>query len=41
MLKDNADNNYYHGMVSELMKNYNQAELDYEKVISKDRKCRH
>ncbi|MBN1413615.1 MAG: tetratricopeptide repeat protein [Bacteroidales bacterium] len=37
-LKDNAENNYYHGVVSEMMKNYNQAELDYEKALAKDRK---
>jgi tetratricopeptide (TPR) repeat protein len=38
VLKDNAENNYYHGVVSEMMKNYNQSELDYEKAIGKDRK---
>jgi tetratricopeptide (TPR) repeat protein len=38
LLKDNAENNYYHGVVSDSMKNYNQAELDYEKAIAKDRK---
>ncbi|MBN2276104.1 MAG: tetratricopeptide repeat protein, partial [Bacteroidales bacterium] len=37
-LKDKAENNYYHGVVSDSMKNYNQAELDYEKAIAKDRK---
>lgn len=38
LLKDNSENNYYHGVVSEMMKNYNQAELDYEKAIGKDRR---
>ena len=38
LLKDNAENNYYHGVVSDSMKNYNQAELDYEKAIAKERK---
>ncbi len=37
-LKENAENLYHRGQVSELMKNYNQAETDYEKAISKDRK---
>jgi tetratricopeptide (TPR) repeat protein len=37
-LKDNAENSYYHGVVSEMMKNYNQAELDYEKAIMKNRR---
>jgi tetratricopeptide (TPR) repeat protein len=36
-LKDNSVNHYYHGLVSEKMKNYNQAELDYEKAISKNK----
>jgi tetratricopeptide (TPR) repeat protein len=35
-LKDNAENNFYHGQVSERMKNYNQAEADYTKTLSKD-----
>jgi tetratricopeptide (TPR) repeat protein len=37
-LKDNPENNYNHGLVSEKMKNYNQAEIDYEKAISKNKK---
>jgi tetratricopeptide (TPR) repeat protein len=36
-LKDYSENNYYHGLVSEKMKNYNQAELDYEKAITKNK----
>lgn len=35
-LKDNAENNFYHGQVSERMKNYNQAEADYTRTLSKD-----
>jgi len=35
-LKDNADNYFYRGQVSEKMKNYNQAETDYSKSLSKD-----
>ena len=35
-LKDNAENNFYHGMVSEKMKNYHQAEIDYGKAIQKN-----
>jgi tetratricopeptide (TPR) repeat protein len=37
-LKDNPENNYYHGLVSEKMKNYNQAELDYERAITKNKR---
>ena len=37
-LKDNPENNYNHGLVSEKMKNYNQAEIDYEKAISRNKK---
>ena len=37
-LKDNAENYYYHGMVSEKMKNFNQAEIDYDKAIQKNNK---
>jgi tetratricopeptide (TPR) repeat protein len=35
-LKDNPENNFYRGQVSEKMKNYNQAEIDYSKALSKD-----
>jgi len=35
-LKDNPENNYYRGQVSEKMKNYNQAEIDYGKALSKN-----
>ncbi|HLO58197.1 MAG TPA: tetratricopeptide repeat protein [Bacteroidales bacterium] len=34
-LKDNAENNFYRGVLSEKMKNYNQAEIDYKSAISK------
>jgi tetratricopeptide (TPR) repeat protein len=34
-LKDNPENLYYHGMVAERMKNYNQAEQDYSKAVAK------
>jgi tetratricopeptide (TPR) repeat protein len=37
-IKDYSENNYYHGLVSEKMKNYNQAELDYERAIIKNDK---
>jgi len=37
ILKDNAYNNYYHGLVSEKLKNYNQAEIDYQKSIAKNK----
>jgi tetratricopeptide (TPR) repeat protein len=35
-LKDNPENNFYRGQVSEKMKNYNQAEIDYGKALSKN-----
>jgi tetratricopeptide (TPR) repeat protein len=35
-LKDNPENNFWHGRVSENMKNYNQAEADYENAILKN-----
>jgi tetratricopeptide (TPR) repeat protein len=35
-LKDNPENNFYRGQVSEKMKNFNQAELDYGKAIAKN-----
>jgi len=35
-LKDNPENNFYRGQVSENMKNYIQAEIDYNKTISKN-----
>jgi tetratricopeptide (TPR) repeat protein len=35
-LKDNPENNFWHGRISENMKNYNQAEADYEKAILKN-----
>jgi len=38
ILKDNAYNNYYHGIVSEYLKNYNQAEIDFQKAIAKNRR---
>jgi tetratricopeptide (TPR) repeat protein len=37
-IKDSPENNYYHGQVAESMKNYNQAESDYNKAISKNNK---
>jgi tetratricopeptide (TPR) repeat protein len=37
-LKDSPENNFYRGQVSENMKNYNQAESDYSKAISKNNK---
>jgi tetratricopeptide (TPR) repeat protein len=37
-LKDNSENNFYRGQLSEKMKNYNQAEIDYQTTISKDPK---
>jgi tetratricopeptide (TPR) repeat protein len=37
-LKDTPENNFYHGQVSENMKNYDQAESDYSKAISKNDK---
>ncbi|HEX2396174.1 MAG TPA: tetratricopeptide repeat protein, partial [Bacteroidales bacterium] len=37
-LKDNADNFYYRGQLSEIMKNIAQAEADYKKAISKNEK---
>jgi tetratricopeptide (TPR) repeat protein len=37
-LKDSPENNFYHGQVSENMKNYDQAESDYSKAISKNNK---
>ena len=37
ILKDNSYNNYYHGIVSEKLKNYNQAEIDYQKAIAKNK----
>jgi tetratricopeptide (TPR) repeat protein len=36
-LKDNPENNYSHGQISERMKNYNQAEIDYDKAIAKNK----
>ena len=38
ILKDNAYNNYYHGIVSEHLKNYNQAEIDFQKAIAKNKR---
>jgi tetratricopeptide (TPR) repeat protein len=35
-LKDNPENNFYHGQVSEKMTNFNQAEIDYSKAIAKN-----
>lgn len=35
-LKDNPENNFYRGQISEKMKNYIQAETDYTKAISKN-----
>ncbi len=35
-LKDSPENNFYRGQVSENMKNYDQAESDYSKAISKN-----
>jgi tetratricopeptide (TPR) repeat protein len=35
-LKDNPENNFFRGQVSEKMKNFNQAELDFGKAISKN-----
>lgn len=35
-IKENAENYYYKGHLSEIMKIYASAELDYEKAISKD-----
>jgi tetratricopeptide (TPR) repeat protein len=35
-LKDNPENNFYRGVVAENMKNYNQAEQDYSKAITKN-----
>jgi tetratricopeptide (TPR) repeat protein len=35
-LKDNAENNFYRGQLSEKMKNYNQAEMDYKTAIAKN-----
>jgi len=37
-LKENAENNFYRGVVSEKMKNYNQAEIDYARAIVKNNK---
>lgn len=37
-LKDNPENNFYRGQVSEKMKNYNQAEVDYKKALDKNEK---
>jgi tetratricopeptide (TPR) repeat protein len=37
-LKDNPENNFYRGQVSEKMKNFNQAEIDYGKAIIKNAK---
>jgi tetratricopeptide (TPR) repeat protein len=37
-LKDTPENNFYHGQVTENMKNYDQAESDYLKAISKNNK---
>ena len=37
-LKDNPENNFYRGQVSEKMKNYNQAEIDYNKALAKNDK---
>jgi len=38
ILKDNAYNNYFHGVVSEKLKNYNQAEIDFQKSIAKNKR---
>jgi tetratricopeptide (TPR) repeat protein len=35
-LKNNPENNYYRGQVSEKMKNFNQAEIDYNTAITKN-----
>jgi tetratricopeptide (TPR) repeat protein len=35
-LKDNAENNFYRGQLSEKMKNFNQAEIDYITAIVKN-----
>jgi tetratricopeptide (TPR) repeat protein len=35
-LKDNPENNFYRGQVSEKMKNFNQAEIDYNTAITKN-----
>jgi tetratricopeptide (TPR) repeat protein len=35
-LKDTPENNFYRGQVSEKMKNYNQAEIDYNTAITKN-----
>ena len=35
-LKDNAENNFYRGQLSEKMKNFNQAEIDYNTAIAKN-----
>jgi tetratricopeptide (TPR) repeat protein len=37
-LKDSPENNFYRGQVSENMKNYDQAETDYSKAVSKNSK---
>lgn len=37
-LKDNAENNFYRGQLSEKMKNYNQAETDYKNALSRNNK---
>ncbi len=37
-LKDSPENYFYRGQVSEKMKNYDQAESDYSKAISKNNK---
>ncbi len=37
-LKDSPENNFYHGQVSENMKNYDQAETFYSKAISRNSK---
>ena len=36
ILRDNPENNYYRGQVSEKMKNFNQAEIDYNTAITKN-----
>jgi tetratricopeptide (TPR) repeat protein len=36
-LKDNPENNFYHGQVSEKMSNFNQAEIDYGKALAKNK----
>jgi len=37
-IKDSPENNFTRGQVSEKMKNFNQAELDYNKAVDKNKK---